>query len=112
VDTLAKSGRILRDRQEEVRSWRHDIHRHPELGFQENRTAGKVAGLLTEFGLDVHTGIGGTGVVGVLKRGAGDQAIGLRADIDALPIQEANTFEHRSVHDGVFHGCGHDGHTA
>jgi hippurate hydrolase len=78
VDTLAKSGRILRDRQEEVRSWRHDIHRHPELGFQENRTAGKVAGLLTEFGLDVHTGIGGTGVVGVLKRGAGDQAIDFR----------------------------------
>jgi len=97
---------------DDVRSWRHDIHKHPELGFQENRTAGKVAELLAEFGLDVHTGIGTTGVVGVLKRGAGDQAIGLRADIDALPIQEANTFEHRSVHDGVFHGCGHDGHTA
>jgi len=97
---------------DDVRSWRHDIHKHPELGFQENRTAGKVAELLAEFGLDVHTGIGTTGVVGVLKRGAGDQAIGLRADIDALPIQEANIFEHRSVHDGVFHGCGHDGHTA
>jgi hippurate hydrolase len=112
VDALAKPGRIPRELQEDVQSWRHDIHKHPELGFQENRTAGKVAGLLTDFGVEVHTGIGGTGVVGVLKRGASDQAIGLRADIDALPIQEANTFEHRSVHDGVFHGCGHDGHTA
>lgn len=97
---------------EDVQAWRHDIHRHPELGFQENRTAGKVAELLAEFGLDVHTGIGRTGVVGVLKRGAGDRAIGMRADIDALPIQEANTFAHRSIHEGVFHGCGHDGHTA
>jgi hippurate hydrolase len=96
----------------DVRAWRHDIHKHPELGFQENRTAGLIADLLAEFGLEVHAGIGTTGVVGVLRRGAADQAIGLRADIDALPIQEANTFEHRSVHDGVFHGCGHDGHTA
>jgi len=112
VDASAQSGRIPRKLQDDAQSWRHDIHKHPELGFQENRTAGKVAGLLAEFGLDVHTGIGTTGVVGVLKRGAGEQAIGLRADIDALPIQEANTFQHRSVHDGVFHGCGHDGHTA
>ena len=97
---------------EDVRSWRRDIHKHPELGFQENRTAGIVARLLTEFGLEVHTGIGTTGVVGVLRRGNGKQTIGLRADIDALPIQEANTFEYRSVNDGVFHGCGHDGHTA
>jgi hippurate hydrolase len=96
----------------DARAWRHDIHKHPELGFQENRTAGLIADLLAEFGLEVHAGIGTTGVVGVLRRGAADQAIGLRADIDALPIQEANTFEHRSVHDGVFHGCGHDGHTA
>ena len=102
----------MQESRDGVRSWRHDIHKHPELGFQENRTAGKVADLLADFGLDVHTGIGTTGVVGVLQRGAGDQAIGLRADIDALPIQEANTFEHRSVRDGVFHGCGHDGHTA
>ncbi len=97
---------------EDAQTWRHDIHKYPELGFQEDRTADKVAGLLTEFGLDVHTGIGTTGVVGVLKRGAADQGIGMRADIDALPIQEANSFEHRSVNDGVFHGCGHDGHTA
>jgi amidohydrolase len=97
---------------EDARSWRHDIHKHPELGFQENRTAGMIAGLLAEFGLEVHTGIGTTGVVGVLQRGAAERAIGLRADIDALPIHEANTFEYRSVRDGVFHGCGHDGHTA
>lgn len=102
----------MRNIQKDARSWRQDIHKHPELGFQEDRTAGKVASLLAEFGLDVHTAIGTTGVVGVLKRGAAHQAIGLRADMDALPIQEANTFEHRSVHDGVFHGCGHDGHTA
>lgn len=102
----------LRNLREDARTWRHDIHKHPELGFQENRTAGIIADLLTGFGLEVHSGIGTTGVVGVLQRGTDDQAIGLRADIDALPIQEANTFEYRSVHDGVFHGCGHDGHTA
>ena len=96
----------------DVQAWRRDIHQHPELGFTEQRTAAKVAGLLREFGLEVHEGIGRTGVVGVLKKGHSKRAIGLRADIDALPIQEANTFEHRSVHDGVFHGCGHDGHTA
>jgi hippurate hydrolase len=93
-------------------SWRRDIHRHPELGFREERTAGVIADLLRGFGIETHTGIGGTGIVGVLKRGSSDRAIGLRADIDALPIQEANAFEHRSVNASQFHGCGHDGHTA
>jgi hippurate hydrolase len=93
-------------------AWRRDIHRHPELGFGEERTAEMVAKRLRGFGIETHTGIGGTGVVGVLKRGSSERAIGLRADIDALPIQEANEFEHRSVNDGKFHGCGHDGHTA
>ena len=92
--------------------WRRDVHRHPELGFAEERTAGFVADTLRSFGIDTHTGIGGTGVVGVLRRGDSDRSIGLRADIDALPIQEQNDFEYRSVHDGRFHGCGHDGHTA
>ncbi len=101
-----------RSLQNDAQMWRRDIHQHPELGFQEERTAAKVAVLLQDFGVEVHTGIGTTGVVGVLSKGAGEQAIGLRADIDALPIQEANTFAHRSIHDGVFHGCGHDGHTA
>lgn len=93
-------------------AWRRDIHRHPELGFREERTAAVIANLLTDMGIDTHTGIGGTGVVGVLKRGESDGAIGLRADIDALPIQEANDFDHRSVNESQFHGCGHDGHTA
>lgn len=98
--------------QEDMTHWRHDIHRHPELGFREIRTSDKVAILLEEFGLDVHRGIGQTGIVGVLRRGDGNNAIGLRADMDALPIQEANDFEHKSTNDGVFHGCGHDGHVA
>lgn len=96
----------------EMMKWRHDIHRHPELGFDENRTAGKVAELLNSFGLEVHENIGTTGVVGVLKRGSSDKAIGLRADMDALPIEEMGEPDHKSVHQGVFHGCGHDGHTA
>jgi len=92
--------------------WRRDFHRHPELGFQESRTSKLIAERLAAFGLEVHVGIGGTGVVGVLRRGASNRAIGLRADIDALPIRERNDFAHRSVHDGVMHACGHDGHTA
>lgn len=99
------------DLHEAMRAWRRDIHKHPELGFRELRTAAKVADLLEEFGLEVHRGIGTTGVVGMLRRGQGNRAIGLRADMDALPIQEANDFAHRSVNDKVFHGCGHDGHT-
>lgn len=96
---------------EQMRGWRRDIHKHPELGFREERTSSKVAELLSEFGLEVHRNIGTTGVVGVLRNGNGKHAIGLRADMDALPIQEANDFDHRSIHDNVFHGCGHDGHT-
>jgi hippurate hydrolase len=92
--------------------WRRDIHRHPELGFGEARTSAVIAERLESFGIETHTGIGGTGVVGVLRRGSGARSVGLRADIDALPIQEANEFDHRSVNDGKFHGCGHDGHTA
>ncbi|MBT5072850.1 MAG: amidohydrolase [Kordiimonadaceae bacterium] len=96
----------------EMRKWRHDIHRHPELGFDEGRTAGKIAELLKSFGLEVHENIGTTGVVGVLKRGTSEKTIGLRADMDALPIQEMGEWGHKSVNEGVFHGCGHDGHTA
>jgi len=92
--------------------WRRDLHRHPELGFKEVRTSRLIAERLTAFGLEVHTGIGGTGVVGVLRRGASNRAVGLRADIDALPIVEKNDFGHRSATDGVMHACGHDGHTA
>jgi len=96
---------------EELTGWRRDIHAHPELGFEENRTAGLVADRLRAFGCEVHTGVGRTGVVGVLRAGRGKASVGLRADMDALPIQEANSFAHRSKRDGKMHACGHDGHT-
>src|SRR5690606_8759952 len=89
---------------------RRDIHAHPELGFEEHRTAGIVAQELKRMGLEVHEGLAGTGVVGTWSRGSG-LSIGLRADMDALPMSETNTFEHRSRHDGRMHACGHDGHT-
>jgi len=95
-----------------MQEWRRDIHRHPELAFNENRTAEMVAQNLESFGAEVFTGIGKTGVVGKLTNGNSDNAIGLRADMDALPMQENNDFSYRSVNEGVFHGCGHDGHTA
>ncbi|MBK6741756.1 MAG: amidohydrolase [Hydrogenophilales bacterium] len=91
---------------------RHEIHRHPELAFEEQRTANHVAEWLTRAGIEVHRGLAGTGVVGVLKAGTSPRSIGLRADMDALPIQEQNPYPHRSVHDGKMHACGHDGHTA
>lgn len=95
----------------ELTAWRRDIHAHPELGFEEHRTADFVAQKLREFGLEVYTGIGKTGVVGALRVGNTMRSVGLRADMDALPIQEANTFDHCSKHEGVMHACGHDGHT-
>lgn len=95
-----------------MQAWRHDIHRHPELAFEEHRTASKVAELLGSFGIEVHTSVGNTGVVGILKKGSGNRAIGLRADMDALSILEQNTFGYRSVNEGKMHACGHDGHTA
>ena len=96
----------------EMTSWRRDIHAHPELGFAESRTAQFVANRLESFGLEVQRGVGRTGVVASLRAGSGRRSVGLRADMDALPISEANTFAHRSRHDGVMHACGHDGHTA
>ncbi len=95
----------------ELTRWRRDIHAHPELAFEEHRTAAVVAEKLASFGIHVDTGIAGTGVVGTLKRGRGNRAIGLRADLDALPIHEANDFEHKSKNPGLMHACGHDGHT-
>ncbi len=91
--------------------WRKGFHQHPELGFAEHQTSQQVADLLRSFGLEVHTGIGITGVVGVLKNGQGP-TIGLRADMDALPIQELGAPDHKSQHKGCMHACGHDGHTA
>jgi len=97
---------------EEIVALRRDIHMHPELCYEEHRTAKVVADTLRGWGIETHTGIAKTGVVGVIKRGTSDRAIMLRADMDALPMQEENQFEHRSRHDGKMHGCGHDGHTA
>ena len=91
---------------------RRDIHAHPELCFQENRTADLVAAQLASWGIEVHRGMGTTGVVGVIKNGTSQRSIGLRADMDALPVQEANAFAHASQHPGKMHACGHDGHTA
>ena len=90
---------------------RRDLHAHPELGFEEHRTSDIVAGLLQEWGIAVHRGIAGTGLVGVLKKGTGSRTIGLRADMDALPMEEANDFAHKSQNPGRMHACGHDGHT-
>jgi hippurate hydrolase len=99
---------------DEIRGWRRDIHAHPETAFEEVRTADFVAGKLAEFGIAVHRGLATTGVVGVLdgQSNRSGRAIGLRADMDALHIQELNGFDHRSRHDGRMHACGHDGHTA
>ncbi|KAA0575944.1 M20 aminoacylase family protein [Azospirillum sp. Sh1] len=99
--------------QDDMTAWRRDIHAHPELGFEEERTSDIVAAKLAEFGITVHRGLGGTGVVGTLKglgTGSG-RTIGLRADMDALPMPEANDFDHASRHAGKMHACGHDGHT-
>ncbi len=91
---------------------RRDIHRHPELAFDEHRTAALVADKLQAWGYAVERGIGGTGVVGTLVRGSGARRLGIRADMDALPIDEASGVEWSSAHQGVMHACGHDGHTA
>jgi len=99
------------DFHEQMKEWRHDIHAHPEIAFEEQRTSDIVARELQSFGIEVHRGLAKTGVVGVLKNGDGP-SIGLRADMDALPIHEANDFDHRSKHDGKMHACGHDGHTS
>ena len=96
----------------DLTAWRRDIHAHPEIAFEEHRTAALVAAKLEEFGIEVHRGLAGTGVVGTLRGNQpGDRAIALRADMDALPMPEANKFEHTSTAPGKMHACGHDGHT-
>jgi amidohydrolase len=95
-----------------IQTLRRDIHAHPELCFQETRTSDLIARTLSAWGIPVHRGLGTTGVVGIVKNGAGARAVGLRADIDALPVTEHNTFAHASTHAGKMHACGHDGHTA
>jgi amidohydrolase len=98
--------------QHELQQIRRDIHAHPELCFEERRTSDVVAQKLTEWGIPILRGMGGTGVVGIIKNGSSDRAVGLRADMDGLPVQEVNTFPHASRHSGKMHACGHDGHMA
>jgi len=101
----------IRRYHQELAAIRQDIHAHPELGLEEHRTADLVAQKLQEWGIEVHRGVGTTGVVGVLRSGNGEGTIGLRADMDALPILEANDIPYRSRNQGKMHACGHDGHT-
>ena len=96
---------------DDMTAWRRDLHAHPELGLEEHRTAAVVAEKLASWGIKVHTGLATTGVVGSLKVGNSDRAIAIRADMDALPMEEANDFAHRSQFAGKMHACGHDGHT-
>ena len=96
----------------EMTAWRRDFHAHPETAFEEHRTAEVVAHKLESFGIPAHRGLAKTGVVGSLKVGTSARAVGLRADLDALPIQETGALEHRSRHAGRMHACGHDGHMA
>ena len=95
-----------------IRTLRRDIHAHPETNFEEHRTSNLIADALTQWGIQIHRGLGKTGVVGIVKNGDSARAVGLRADIDALPISEHNVFAHASTHAGKMHACGHDGHTA
>ncbi|HKU67844.1 MAG TPA: M20 family metallopeptidase [Candidatus Baltobacteraceae bacterium] len=108
TSTLNLPERLLSD----VVALRRDLHMHPELGFEEHRTAGIVADRLKKLGFDVHTGIAGTGVVGVMRGALPGRTIMLRADMDALPIREENAHAYRSITDGKMHACGHDGHVA
>ncbi len=97
---------------DELKRIRRDLHAHPELSFEEVRTADVIARQLEEWGIPVVRGLGGTGVVGILKNGTSSRAIGLRADMDALPVEETNRFAHASRNPGKMHACGHDGHVA
>lgn len=102
----------LQQLHDDMRQWRRHLHQYPETAFEETGTAEFIAEKLTEFGLEVHRGLATTGVVATLSAGNGSKKIALRADMDALFIQEQNTFTHRSRHDGLMHACGHDGHSA
>lgn len=102
----------IQDMAKEMVEVRHQIHAHPELAFEEHATSDMVAARLKEWGYDVHRGLAGTGVVGTLKRGSGKMRLGIRADMDALPIQETTGLPYASQLPGKMHACGHDGHTA
>ena len=107
MNSISEISQLHKD----ITLWRRDLHAHPELAFNENRTAAFVAEKLQSWGIRVTTGVGQLGVVGSLTVGTAKKSIGLRADMDALPMQEMNNFSHKSTHEGKMHGCGHDGHT-
>ena len=111
IDKTQLIPEILAWREESI-AMRHHLHAHPELAFKEHDTSKFVAEKLLAYGYDVHTGLGGTGVVATLQRGNGTRRLGLRADMDALPIEEQTGLPHASLHPGKMHACGHDGHTA
>ncbi|SEF39781.1 M20/M25/M40 family metallo-hydrolase [Nitrosomonas ureae] len=96
----------------DMRRWRRQLHQYPEVAFKETATARLIAGQLRRVGIEVHQGMAKTGVIGILRRGNGSNSIALRADMDALFIQEQNRFEYVSRHHGKMHACGHDGHSA
>jgi hippurate hydrolase len=112
MQTTAKLVPEIIELQPEFAALRRELHQHPELGFEEQRTSEQVARLLTLWGYDVCRGLGGTGVVGTLRQGTSPRSIGIRADMDALPIHEASGLPHASTVEGKMHACGHDGHTA
>ncbi|MCS3469957.1 hippurate hydrolase [Pseudomonas sp. JUb42] len=112
MDNLHQQTRNGHPHTRDIASLRRYLHEHPELRFEEANTSALVAKMLRDYGISVQEGVGGYGVVGTLKKGRSERAIALRADMDALPLQELNTFSHISKHPGKMHACGHDGHTA
>jgi amidohydrolase len=105
IDSIVKDAPL-------IQGLRRDLHAHPELGFLETRTSDLIAKQLTDWGIPIHRGLGKTGVVGIVQNGTSKRAVGLRADMDALPMTELNTFTHKSTSTGRMHACGHDGHMA
>ena len=95
----------------QMQQWRHHLHQIPETAFEENLTSAYIANLLREFGLEVHQGLGKTGIVATISNGTSDKKIALRTDIDALQIEEKNQLPYKSQHHGKMHACGHDGHS-
>ncbi len=112
INPTMKQTADIKQYHDEMRQWRQHLHQFPETAFEETQTAQFIADKLNSFGLEVHQGLGKTGVVATLSAGNSDKKIALRADMDALFIQEQNTFSHKSCHDGKMHACGHDGHSA
>ena len=102
---------VSQNYEKEMLEWRHDFHAHPELNFDLDITSSKVADILKSFGLEVHEGIGKTGIVAVLKNGNSNKSIGIRADMDALPMTEKTNLPYSSKNEGAMHACGHDGHS-